>query len=107
MIGRRWIMKKYILAAGLGLFASTSVMADEYYIVRGPDKDCRIVEQRPSDTTIVQVGPLAFKTRDEAEREIRVVCREMYESREPKVVIERETRGPGVIIEKEVRRERY
>jgi hypothetical protein len=89
-------MKKYILAAGLVIAASTPVMAQEYYIVRGPEKDCRIVDSRPTDTTIVQVGPLAFKTRDEAEREIRVVCKEMYESR-----------GPDVIIEREVRRERY
>jgi hypothetical protein len=89
-------MKKYILAAGLSLAVSTPVFAQEYYIVRGPDKDCRVVESRPTDTTIVQVGPLAFKSRDEAEREIRVVCKEMYESREP-----------DVIIEREVRRERY
>jgi hypothetical protein len=89
-------MKKFILAAGFALVASAPAMAQEYYIVRGPEKDCRIVESRPTDTTIVQVGPLAFKTRDEAEREIRVVCKEMYESREP-----------DVIIEREVRRERY
>lgn len=89
-------MKKYILAAGLGLAVSTPVMADEYYIVRGSDKVCRVVETRPTDTTIVQVGPLAFKTRDEAERETRVVCKDMYESR-----------SPDVVIEREVRRERY
>jgi hypothetical protein len=102
-------MKKIILAAGLGLVVSTPVMADEYYIVRGPDKECRVVETRPADTTIVQVGPLAFKARDEAEREMRVVCKEMYESREPNVVIRREVdREPDVIVEKEViRRERY
>jgi hypothetical protein len=97
-------MKKYIIAAGLAVIASTPVMAQEYYIVRGPEKDCRIVESRPTDTTIVQVGPLAFKTRDEAEREIRVVCKEMYESRSPDVVIEREVRRPDVVIEREIRR---
>jgi hypothetical protein len=80
-------MKKYILAASLGLCLATPVMAQEYYIVRGPEKDCRVVETRPTDTTIVQVGPLAFKTRDEAEREVRVVCKEMYERREPDAVI--------------------
>jgi hypothetical protein len=89
-------MNRYILAASLGLVASTPVMAQEYYIVRGPDKECRVVESRPTESTVVQVGPLAFTTRDEAEREIRVVCKEMYESR-----------GPDVIIEREVRRERY
>lgn len=80
-------MKKYILAASLGLVMATPVVGQEYYIVRGPDKDCRVVETRPTDTTIVQVGPLAFKTRDEAEREVRVVCKEMYERREPDTVI--------------------
>jgi hypothetical protein len=80
-------MKKFILAAGLGLVLATPLTAQEYYIVRGPDKDCRVVETRPTDTTIVQVGPLAFKTRDEAEREVRVVCKEMYERREPDTVI--------------------
>jgi hypothetical protein len=98
-------MKKYLIAASLAVVAATPVMAEEYYIVRGPEKDCRIVETRPADTTIVQVGPLAFKTRDEAEREIRVVCKEMYESRSPDVVIEREVRRPpDVVIEREIRR---
>jgi hypothetical protein len=92
-------MKKYILAAGLGLMAATPVVAQEYYIVRGPDKECRVVDRRPTETTIVQVGPLAFKTRDEAEREVRVVCKEMYERREPDtVVIERERREPDTVI---------
>jgi hypothetical protein len=80
-------MKKLIAVAGLAFFAAAPAMAQEYYIVRGPEKDCRVVESRPTDTTIVQVGPLAFKTRDEAEREVRVVCKEQYESRSPDAVI--------------------
>lgn len=101
-------MKKIILAAGLAVAAASPVMADEYYIVRGPDKECRVVETRPTDTTIVQVGPLAFKARDEAESEMRVVCKEMYESRDKVVIRREETREPDVIVEKEViRRERY
>jgi hypothetical protein len=82
-------MKKLLAAAGLAFVAATPVLADEYYIVRGPDKECRVVETRPTETTIVQVGPLAFKARDEAEREMRVICKEMYESRSPDVIIER------------------
>jgi hypothetical protein len=58
--------------------------------VRGPDKDCRVVETRPTESTILQVGPLAFKTRDEAEREVKVVCREEVEHHAPDVVIERD-----------------
>jgi hypothetical protein len=82
-------MKKLLAAAGLAFVTATPVLADEYYIVRGPDKECRVVETRPTETTIVQVGPLAFKARDEAEREMRVVCKEQYESRSPDVIIER------------------
>lgn len=50
--------------------------ADGYYVVRGPDRECRVVETRPSDTTIVQVGPPAVKTREEAERERVVLCKD-------------------------------
>ena len=39
-------------------------------------KKCKIVETRPTETTWVQVGPLAFKTRDEAEKQIKVICKE-------------------------------
>jgi hypothetical protein len=83
-------MKKFILAAGLAFAVSAPVSAEEYYIVRGPDKDCRVVETRPTESTILQVGPLAFKTRDEAEREVKVVCREEVEHHVPDVVIERD-----------------
>jgi hypothetical protein len=80
-------MKKTIAVAGLAFFGAAPAMAEEYYIVRGPEKECRVVETRPTDTTIVQVGPLAFKTRDEAEREVRVLCKEQYDSRSPDTVI--------------------
>ena len=51
-------------------------MAQEYYIVRGPDKRCRVVESRPTDQTVVVIGDKAFVTRDEAERQVRVVCKD-------------------------------
>lgn len=68
-------MKSFVICVGLVAMASPA-LADEYYVVRGPDKECRVVETRPADTTIVQVGPLAFKTRDDAERERMVLCKE-------------------------------
>jgi hypothetical protein len=89
-------MKKFILVAGLAFAAAAPVSAEEYYIVRGPDKECRVVETRPTESTILQVGPLAFKTRDDADRELKVVCRE-----------EAPQRAPDVVIEREVTRERY
>jgi hypothetical protein len=82
------MMKYSLLLVGLVAVASPAI-ADEYYIVRGPDKECRVVETRPADTTIVQVGPLAFKTREEAERERVVLCKEDSDSGD-KVIIKRD-----------------
>ena len=78
---------KPLLVLGALVATAAPAFADEYYVVRGPDKECRVVETRPSDTTIVQVGPLAFATRDDAERERVVLCKE--ESGE-KVIIKRD-----------------
>jgi hypothetical protein len=47
-----------------------------------------MVDSRPKDTTVAQIRPLAFKARDEAEREVSVVCKEEIPSGD--VVIERE-----------------
>ena len=56
---------------------SSGATAEEYYVVQETaTKKCKIVESRPTETTWVQVGPLAFKTRDEAEKQIKVICKE-------------------------------
>ena len=55
----------------------TPALADEYYVVRDTaTKRCTIVEKRPTSSTVVMVGPLAFKTRTEAEGAIKTekVC---------------------------------
>jgi hypothetical protein len=47
----------------------------DYWIVReSPNGACRIVDVRPTDTKIVIVGNKAYKARDEAEKEMMVVC---------------------------------
>lgn len=69
-------MKRSILAMALIASASVPAVADEYYVVRGPDKRCRVVETKPVEDTIVQVGPLAFVTRAEAESQIKVLCKD-------------------------------
>lgn len=69
-------MMKSILVFGSLAAMAAPAMADEYYVVRGPDRECRVVDSRPADTTIVQLGPLAFKTRDEAERERTILCKD-------------------------------
>jgi hypothetical protein len=80
-------MMKPLLVLGALVVTAAPAFADEYYVVRGPDRECRVVETRPADTTIVQIGPVAFATREEAERERVVLCKE-----EPseKVIIKRD-----------------
>ena len=66
-------MKKSLLIAGalLVTFAGTA-MADEYYVVRGPDQHCTVTTTKPEGKTVVtQIGPLAFSTREEAEGRIK------------------------------------
>ncbi len=68
-------MKKLMLAA-IALTLATPVVAAEFFVVRGPDKKCRVVETRPTEKTLVVVGDRAYVTRQEAEKQIKVVCKE-------------------------------
>ncbi len=70
------MLKSYLLAAGVLVTFAAPALADNWYIVHGPDHRCRVVERYVpgEDHTIVRVGPLHFGTRDEAERQLRVVC---------------------------------
>jgi hypothetical protein len=70
-----FVMLKYALIVTGALVAASPVLAAEYSIVRGPDKQCRVVETRPTDKSIVVIGGKAYVTRDEAERQVKVVCR--------------------------------
>ena len=69
-------MIKYVLPRALLIGATAPAFAAEFYIVRGPDKKCQIVEKRPTETTMVIVGDKAFTTRDEAQKQLTVVCKE-------------------------------
>lgn len=69
-------MKRTIIAAAF-LAIVTPALAGEYYIVRdGDDEECRIVETRPSEDTIVVIGDRAYVTREEAEAQLAVVCKD-------------------------------
>jgi hypothetical protein len=71
------MVKRICLAAATVALLSSGASAQEYYVVQETTtKKCKIVESRPTETTWVQVGPLAFKTRDEAEKQIKVICKE-------------------------------
>ena len=72
-------MKKVVLLAGIMAigFAATA-SADEYYVVRDvKTKHCTVVTKRPETKEVItQIGPVAFKTREEADSRIKTtkVC---------------------------------
>lgn len=68
-------MKKIVMLLSLVALTAPAAAAD-YYVVRGPDKKCRVVETRPADKTVVVVGDTVYTTREEAEKQIKVVCKE-------------------------------
>ena len=66
--------KTMVLAALLAASYAMPALAD-FYVVREGTGPCRVVETRPTDTKIVVVGNKVYKTREEAEKEITVVCK--------------------------------
>ena len=69
-------MIKYVLGAALLVGATAPAFAAEFFIVRGPDKKCQIVEKRPTDTKMVVIGDKAYVSRDEAQKQLAVVCKD-------------------------------
>lgn len=67
-------MTKYILALTIAAGVVSPALAD-FYIVRGPDKKCKVVETRPTDKTVVVIGNKAYVTKAEAEKQVAVVCK--------------------------------
>jgi hypothetical protein len=68
---------KYLIAAALVSACAATASAQtttEYYVVQdSATKKCTIVEKKPTTSTIVQVGPMAFKTRTEAEAGMKTI----------------------------------
>jgi hypothetical protein len=68
-------MRKFVLSIAALAAMSAPAFAAEFYVVRDPDtKQCRVVETRPTDTKIVVLGS-AFTTRDEAQKQVTVLCK--------------------------------
>lgn len=68
---------RYALAAALIVSSAAPAFAAKgFWIVRGPDKECTVVEKEPSatETTITKVGKDVYVTREEAEADVAVVC---------------------------------
>lgn len=68
-------MTKYVLPIALLIGATAPAFAAEFFIVRGPDQKCKIVETRPTDKTVTIIGDKAYVTREEADKQMAVVCK--------------------------------
>ena len=83
------MLKKLALAtAALALITSTA-SADYYIVQEKATKKCKVVETRPTETTWIQIGPAAFKTQSDAEKQVKTVCVEKRYS-----VTSKSARGP-------------
>jgi hypothetical protein len=72
------MLKTLALATAAAALFSSAANA-EYYIYQDKGShQCKVVETRPTETTWVQVGPMAFKTQDEAQRQVAVVCKDRH-----------------------------
>jgi len=69
-------MLKFVVTAAILVGSVTAASAAEYFIVRGPDKKCKVVEKRPTEKTITVIGDRAYVTREEATKQVQVVCKE-------------------------------
>jgi hypothetical protein len=86
-------MRAVFAGAALAAFIVTPSLADFYIVQDTTTKRCRIVEERPGPGVGVQIGPIGFGVRAEAESRMRTVeeCRETG------------TTGGGVTIEERER----
>lgn len=65
---------KYVLAAVMTVAVASPVFAAEYFIVRGADKTCKVVDTKPTDKTISVVGK-PYASKDAADKDLKVVCK--------------------------------
>ena len=71
-------MSRFVIATVLAAALASQALAQtatEYYVVQDTTtKRCTIVDKKPTTTTTVtQVGPVAFKTRTEAESGMKTI----------------------------------
>jgi hypothetical protein len=70
------MLARYVISAAVAALVTLPALAQttEYYVVQdATTKKCTIVEQKPTTTSVVQVGPLAFKSRTEAEAGMKTI----------------------------------
>ena len=61
------------LAAALAASASAQTVTEDYVVQDTATKKCTIVEKKPTTTAVVQVGPMFFKSRTEAEAGMKTI----------------------------------
>ena len=71
-------MSRFVIATVLAAALASQALAQtatEYYVVQDTTtKRCTIVDKKPTTiTTVTQVGPVAFKTRTEAESGMKTI----------------------------------
>ncbi len=66
---------RLLLATVIAIAFTGTAMADEYYVMSNPTTHrCTVTTTKPADREYVtQIGPLAFRTREEAESRMRTV----------------------------------
>ena len=71
---------RVLLAVAVALGLTSAATAEEFYVVQNPtSKQCTVTTTKPADREVItQIGPLAFKSREEAEGRIKQtkVCEE-------------------------------
>jgi hypothetical protein len=72
--GGNTMLKKLALAATAVALLMSTASADYYIVQEKATKKCKVVETKPTETTWIQVGPAAFKTQSDAEKQIKTVC---------------------------------
>lgn len=67
-------MLRYVVAFGIALGVATPALTASFYIVRGLDNKCRVVDVKPVDKTIFVFSNKEYVTREDAEAQIKVLC---------------------------------
>jgi hypothetical protein len=70
------MLQKLALASAAIMLVCSTASADYYIVQEKATKKCKVVETAPTETTWIQIGPAAFKTKAEADKQIAVVCKE-------------------------------
>ena len=70
------MIARLVAAAVATMMFGSSAFADYYIIQEKTTKECKVVETVPKETTWLQIGPLSFKTKDEADKQVTVVCKQ-------------------------------